>query len=371
MRRICFVPLLFVLSTLVACAAPVYPRYQPIAEDSLGIERLCKSCFGPVPQHGYSDYQIDEHTYLVTYQGFNPAGIGPWRYLSHEEWIEMAHDYVLYRSAELARRKGAKQFVVLHRDDSNQSWRVRQYFRESRRSGPSVMEIIMGFHPGARVLIRLIVDDGGSTLATANQLYEVDALMAKLMKSNAELARRKEVDFFPNDSTPNDHRFIRWRVPVLLDDAGREPPLRVRKSAFLYTEDFPDAHRVFKGAEWRPMPFYELDMAKRRSSLVDTTIIEDAEGVFKVVQWSRLPRSPIDLLTECIKIADREGYPAFKLEGWTTEEYRSGRAWDDWNDWDAWFQTKARLVLQDQHEPNSLDPVFVVNEIRENVMRKK
>lgn len=280
----------------------------------------------------------------------------------------MAHDYVLYRSAELARRKGAKQFVVLYRDDSNQSWRVRQ-FVQSRRSGPGVMEIIMGFHPGARVLVRLIVDDGDSLLATADQLYEADALMAKLMKTNAELARHQGVDFSPDDSTPNDHRFIRWRVPVLLDDAGLEPPLRDRKSSLLDTEDFQDAHRVFRGVEWRPMPFYELDMAKRRSSLVDTKIIEDAQGVFKVVQWSRLPLSPIDLLRQGVKIADREGYPAFKLEDWTTEEYRPGRSWDDWNDWDAWFRAKARMVLQRHIESNSLDPVFVVDEIRNSVIK--
>jgi hypothetical protein len=108
---------------------------------------------------------------------------------------------------------------------------------------------------------------------------------------------------------------------------------------------------------------------KRKNSLLDTEITEDVPGVFGIVQWSRLPLSPIDLLRQGVKLADREGYAVFKLEQWTTEEYRSGRYWGDWNDWSAWFRTKARLVLQHQSEPNSLDPVFVVDEIRENVMR--
>ncbi len=372
MRQICSVLLLFVLPTLGACAAPIYPRYQLVTEDSHGVSSLlCKYCEGTVPQHGYSDYPIDERTYLVTYQGFNPTKAGSWRHLSHEEWIEMAHDYVLYQSAELAKRKGARQFVILHRDDSNQSWRVWIPVRHRYGGYGGLREFIMGFHPGARVLIRLIADDGGSILATADQLYKVDTLMAKLMKSNAELARHQGVDFSPNDSTPNEHRFIRWRVPVLLDDTGLEPSLRNRKSLLLDTEIIEDARGVLKGALWSKMPLFGIALEKRKSYLLETEITADSRGVFEIVQWSRSPRSPIDLLRECMKIADREGYPAFKLEDWTTEEYRPGRSWDDWNDWNAWFRTKARLVLQHQKDADSLDPVFVVDEIRENVMRKR
>ncbi len=333
LRQICFFFLLAILLTVGACAAPVYPRYQPAAEDSLGAARLCKNCFGTVPQHGYSDYQIDERTYIVTYQGFNPAGIGPWRYLPHEEWIAMTHDYVLYRSAELARSKGARQFVILHRDDSNQAWRVWKRYRD-RYGRYDEMELIMGFTPGARVLIRLFADQRASILESDGQVHEVDTLMARLTKSNAELSNQQGVGLSHNYAPANDRRFVRWRVPVLLDDTGLEPSLRNRKS-----------------------------------SLLDTEIIEDTRGVFKVVQWSRSPLSPIDLLRECIRIADQEGYPVYKLEDWTTAEYRPGRSWNDWNDWSAWFRTKARLVLQHQSEPNSLDPVFVVDEIRENVMR--
>lgn len=367
MRNICFGLLLFVLPILGACATPVHPRYQPATEDSIGAARLCKSCLGTVPQEGYSDYQIDARTYLVTYQGFNPAGIGPLRYLSHEEWIEMAHSYVLYRSAELARSKGVKQFVILHRDDSNQSWRVWKSVRDRRHH--SATEIIMGFHPGARVLIRFIDEDNGSIAAAADQLQVVDTLMTKLIKSNAELARHQGVAVSSEDIVPNDHRFIRWRVPVLLDDTGLEPTLRNRKRYLLDAEIIADAPKVFKGVEWNPPTHYQLEVVKRRSPMLDTNIIEDAPGVFKVAQWSRLPLSPIDLLKECIKITDREGYPAFKLEDWITEEYRPGRSWNDWNDWDAWFRVRARLVLLRQSELNSLDPVFVVNEIRNNVMR--
>ncbi len=334
MIRSCLVLVLFVLPTLGACAAPVYPRYQPVAEDSLGAARLCKECFGTVPQHGYSDYQIDERTYLVTYQGFNPAGMGPWRYLSHEEWIEMAHRYVLYRSAELARSKRAKQFVILHRDDSNQAWRVWKTIK--RRGSPysNEIEIIMGFTPGARVLIRLLPNDSPVNLRSDNHVHDVDALIVRLIKSNAELAMQQGVGPSPDEVTANEHRFIRWRLPLLLDDFALEP-----------------------------------SSTKLRRSFPETKITQDAPGVFEVVLWGRSPLSPIDLLKQGVITADREGYGVFKLENWTTEEYRRGRHWNNWNDWSAWFRTKARLVLQHQSEPSSLEPVFVVDEIRENVMR--
>jgi hypothetical protein len=155
------------------------------------------------------------------------------------------------------------------------------------------------------------------------------------MRKNTEIAKQQGVASFPDNTTANEHRFSRWRVPVLLSDSALEPAL-----------------------------------SNRKSSLLDTEITEDAPGVFEVVQWSRLPLSPIDLFRQGVKLADREGYPVFKLENWTTEEYRPGRYWGDWNDWNAWFRTKEKVVLQHQmSEPNGLDPVFVVDEIRENVMR--
>lgn len=329
-----FVLLLFVLPTLGACAAPVYPRYQPVAEDSIGAARLCKNCFGTVPQHGYSDYQIDERTYLVTYQGFNPAGIGPWRYLSHEEWIEMAHDYVLYRSAELARSKGTKQFVILHRDDSNQAWRVwipahDKYGRYVRH-----IETIMGFNPGARVLIRLLSNDGAVNLRSENPVHEVDRFLTALMIGNARLAAQLETTVPQENVRASKNQFVRWRAPVLIEDTA-----------------------------------FERLLTSHQRSLLDDDIAEESHGIFGVVLWSRLPLSPIDLLRQGVKVADREGYAVFKLEQWTTEEYRAGRNWNNWNDSNAWFRTKAKLVLQHQKDTDSLDPVFVVDEIRENVMR--
>lgn len=334
MRRICLVLLVVcVLSMLGACAAPVYPRYQPVAEDSIGAARLCKDCFGTAPRQGYSDYQIDERTYLVTYQGFNPAGTESWRYLSHEEWIEMVHDYVLYRAAELARSKGAKQFVILHRDDSNQAWRVWESSR-NRYGGYRSIEIIKGFTPNARVLIRLLSNDGAVNLRSENHVHEVDRLIAVLMKRNAWLAAQLETAVPQENVLPSKNRFFRWRAAVLIENTALERSLTMRQS-----------------------------------SLLDTDITEVSHGIFRVVLWSRLPLSPYDLFRQCIKIADREGYPVFKLEDWTTEEYRPGRSWNDWNDSKAWFRTKARLVLQRQKDADTLDPDFVVDEIRENVMR--
>jgi hypothetical protein len=333
MRQVCFVLLMCLLPMLSACAAPVYPRYQPVAEDSLGAARLCKNCFGTVPQHGYSDYQIDECTYLVTYQGFNPAGTGSWRYLSHEEWIEMAHDYVLYRAAELARNKGAKQFVILHRDDSNQAWRVWESYRDRYGRYTSV-EVVMGYTPGARVLIRLLPNDGAAYLGSGDHVHEVDSLLAVLMKGNARLAAQLETAAAQENVRASKSRFIRWRAPVLIENTA-----------------------------------LERSLTTRQSSLLDADITEESHGVFGIVLWSRLPLSAIDLLRQGVKTADQEGYEVFKLVNWTTEEYRYGRHWNNWNDRNAWFRTKARLVLQHQREPNSLDPVFAVDEIRNNVMR--
>lgn len=324
MRRFCLLLLVAcVLPTLGACAAPAYPRYQPIAEGSLGA----------APQQGYSDYQIDERTYLVTYQGFNPAGTGSWRYLPHVEWIELAHDYVLYRAAELAKSKGARQFVILQRDDSNQAWRVWESYRDRYGHHRSV-EIIKGYTPGARVLIRLLPNDEEINLRSENHVHEVDRLLEVLIKGNAQLAAQLEPAAPQENVQASKSRFIRWRVPVLIEDTA-----------------------------------LERSLTNRKSSLLDAEITEESHGVFGVVLWSRLPLSPLDLLRQCTKIADREGYQVFKLEDWTTEEYRSGRSWNDWNDKSAWFRTKARLVLQHQKDADSLDPVFAVNEIRKNVVR--
>lgn len=321
MKRLCYVLLICLLPMLGACAVPVYPRYQPIAEER----------FGTLPRQGYSDHQINERTYLVTYQGFNPAGTGSWGYLSHEEWMEMAHDYVLYRAAEIARNKGAKQFVILHRDDSNQSWLVS--ISGSRRH-PSSGQAIRGFMPRAHVLIRLLSDDTAAIFGTEDHVHEVDKLLPELIERNVGLVKQQEPAASHKNVTASKSRFLRWRVPVLLDDSASIPSL-----------------------------------TKLKNSLLETEITEGTQGVFRIVLWSRLPLSAIDLLRQGVKTADQEGYRVFKLVNWTTEEYRYGRHWNNWNDRNAWFRTKARLVLQQQDELNSLEPVFVVDEILKSVTR--
>jgi adenosyl cobinamide kinase/adenosyl cobinamide phosphate guanylyltransferase len=323
MKRLCFVLLMCVLPMLGACAAPVYPRYQPIFEAS----------FGGVPQQGHSHYQIDARTYLVTYQAFNPGGIRSGKYLSNEEWIVMAHDYVLYQAAELARSKGAKQFVILHRDDSNEALRVWASHKRPR-GGYSNSEIVEGFTPVARVLIRMLSNDGEVNLGSENHVHEVDRLLEELIKRNAWLAAQLETLAPQEKIRASKSPFVRWRASVLVGDTDLGQALK-----------------------------------KRRNSLLDTEITDEVPGVFGITLWSRLPLSAIDLLREGVKIAEREGYAAFRLEDWTVGEYRQGTHWNDWINSRTWFRTKARLVLQQQDEPNSLDPVFVVDEIRNNVMR--
>lgn len=322
MRRICFVLLVLTLPTLGACAAPVYPRYEPI----------WGTTFRGLPQQGYSHHQIDARTYLVTYQTFNAGGISSGRYLSNEEWIVMAHDYVLYRAAELARSKGVKHFVILHREDSNQAFR--EWVSSKSKYGYSNSEIVRGSTPIARVLIRLLPNDEEINSSSENHVEAVDRLLEVLTERNAWLAAQLRTGAPQEKVRASKSPFVRWRAPVLRGDS--------------------DLGRALK---------------TRRSSLLDTEITEEVPGVFGITLWSRLPLPAIDLFRKCIKIADQEGYAAFRLEEWTVGEYRPGTIWNDWIDSTAWFRTKARVVLQHQKDANSLDPVFVVDEIRTNVMK--
>jgi hypothetical protein len=245
----------------------------------------------------------------------------------------MAHDYVLYRAAELARSKGTKRIVILHRDDSNQASRV-WVSSKRRKYGYSNSEIVRGFTPVARVLIRLLPNDEEINSSSGNHVEEVDRLLEVLIERNAWLAAQLKTVASQEEVRASKSPFVRWRAPVLLGDS--------------------DLGRALK---------------TRRNSLLDTEITEDVPGVFGIALWSRLPLPAIDLFRECIKIADREGYAAFRLEEWTVGEYRQGTTWNDWSDSTVWLGTKARLVLQQQDEPNSLKPVFVVDEIRKSITR--
>jgi hypothetical protein len=78
---------------------------------------------------------------------------------------------------------------------------------------------------------------------------------------------------------------------------------------------------------------------------------------------------PVALLRDCVLLADEMGFEVFKLKGWTVEEHRdTGSSRYQWR---VWFRTTAEVVLQHEKGPDSLEPVFVVDEIRSNVMDYK
>jgi len=74
--------------------------------------------------------------------------------------------------------------------------------------------------------------------------------------------------------------------------------------------------------------------------------------------------APLRFLHECVQLADQQGYEVFKLVNWTVEEHRTKKIGGRLH---IWFRTKAIVVLQHQNELGSLDPVFVVDEIRKQV----
>lgn len=50
------------------------------------------------------------------------------------------------------------------------------------------------------------------------------------------------------------------------------------------------------------------------------------------------------------------------MKNWTVEEHGNINKYGK-----AWFLTKATIILQHQKEPASLDAVFVVDELRQNI----
>lgn len=287
---------------LAACAHPVHPRYQPISEYSI---------WRP-PVQGYGSLQINKNTYLVEYlnyyiyQNFDSS--------ADEKWLKGAQEYVLYRAGELAKSKGAHSFVVLHKDDWNMVW-----YKYRRPIGPRFM-------PGAMVLMRILDKNSSSIPRDGDQVFEVDKLLDSLAKQNIGLAEHQGTPS-PHEGTVkiSDNRVIRWRSSVITSDS----------MSVLGLEESPK-----------------------------TEITKTSSGVFDIAMSGLHMVTPVDLLLECVKLADREGYEAFKLEDWAEEEHRDmGMTLRG-----VWFRTKAHVVLQ-HHQKNyeSLEPVFVVEEIRSNI----
>lgn len=318
MRRICLLPLLFLLPTLGACSS--YPRYQPIST--------------PNSSQGYQDSQIDGTTYFiayVNYYSFSPkhgSGNEPF----DNKWLQGAHEYVLYRAAELAQSKGAQYFAVLHRDD----WNLTRVGRGYKGTNHTYWE------PGAGLIIRLLSNYPSSMHPNNNRVYEVGLLLESLTERNSGLAEYQKKTVHDESLRTAGNGFTRWRSSVNGYDSVPVPGTR---------------QTTLIGQEYIKF--------KPGSAIIPQIPF----GQFELAMWDDKLISPLQLLSECVKLADQRKYEVFKLTNWTVDEYRNDDTHYRDGGWKVLFRTKATIVLQHQNEPDSLDPVFVVDAIRANVER--
>lgn len=311
-----FFLVIFILPALGGCYFPGHPRYQPFALKNIW----------SFPLQGYKDIQIDDRTYLVLYDGYYSHSL-KYGFLQStdifdEKWLAGAQAYALYRAGELAQSKGAKYFVVLHKDDWNLIGVTRSKY------GP-----LPDISPGAGLMIRILSDYPSSMQLNNDRLYEVDKLLQSVTeKSNGP------VEYQENDS-PTENGFHRWRSSVSGYNSVPVP-----------------GH--WENLLWGPSYF------KFESG---TDMVKGPTGKFLVAIWDDRYRStfPIQLLQQCLTVAEHEGFEFFKLENWTVEEHRADPTQVRLGH--VWFRTAAHVVLQHQKEPDSLEPVFAVNEIRANI----
>ena len=308
--------LLWIPFVLDACTHAVQPRYQPISESSI---------WRP-PFQGYASHQIDERTFLIVYQNYFSSipTEGRWTDPFDEKWLKGAQEYVLYRAGEWAKSKGAHSFVALHKDD----W-IQISNSSGRHVGP-------WFMPSAMVLMRILDKNSSSSPGNEDRIFEVDKLLDSLAKQNIGLGEHRGMSSPLEGAVKRtDNRIIRWRSSVITSDSVPTPSLG--QGGWIF------------GLWYSPK----------------TEITKMSSGAFDIAMSGPYMVSPLELLSECIKLADREGYGVFKLENWTVEEHRAG---GDHGDWRIWFRNKAHVVLQ-QHQKKSedLESVFVVEEIRSNV----
>lgn len=323
--------LVTLLVTLSACSFPVQPRYQPLSANSiLSLSR-----------QGYEEFQIDHSTYFITYDNYGQNYLGIYR--THEllkaqlddKWLQGAQEYVLYRAGELAKSKGVKHFAILHKDD----WNLIDISSSSKYGRDTIVR------PGAGLMIKILHDYPPSIPPNDDRIYEVETLLQSLTEKNAVLAAYQNKTP-PNESLESSRKKLsRWRTAVSDYDSVPVPGQWV-KSFFGDRFEFQPGHSITK----------------------------EATGRYHVAVWSNPtnqygPLLQVRLLQECAQFAEQVGFEVFKLENWIVEEHRDTTAQGDIQK--VWFRTTATVTLQHRKEPGSLDPVFVVDEIRANVMNNK
>lgn len=319
-----FVLLLLILLMLGGCYFPGHPRYQPSSLKSIL----------STPFQGYKDIPIDERTYLVYYDGyysyFANSGLFQWRVVLSEKWLQGAQEYALYRAAELAKSKGAKYFLILHKDD----WNLKSIF-SGGKYGPTA-----DITPGASLIIRVLSDYPSSIQSNDDRVYEVDKLLQDLAGKNSGLAEYHSKTPSNQSMKNTEHKFRRWRASVSAYDSVPVPG---------------QWKKTLLGAA-----YFQFE------SGISTT--RGPADNLQVAGWgeSFRPTIPIALLRDCVLLAEGMGFEVFRLKNWTVEEHHD--TGPNGNPWRVWFRTTAEVILQHHKESDSLDPVFVIEEIRSNVM---
>lgn len=122
---------------------------------------------------------------------------------------------------------------------------------------------------------------------------------------------------------------------------------------------------AIKQASWFPV-FQAYDRLQPGSQ-----VTKSAADRFEIAIWDEVQVSPLQILSHCVELADREGYKVFKLANWTVEEYTDvysnsldhiyRKGW-------IWFRSTVDVVLRQHKDPNSLEPVFDVDELRSRLI---
>jgi hypothetical protein len=310
--------LLYILLTLDACGASFRPLY-----------------FQGPEGYGLQHIQLDEDTYFIAYMDYSRNIGGAYG----QKLLQLAQEYVLYRAGEVAKSRGAKYFVVLHKDD----WNFMSELKVRKSIGNGYRRFNMSYDdydPGAGVVMRLVHDSPSSTKPNDDRFYEVDMLLQQLPKQNRALADYVK-KFHDESLIQSGSGFHRWRSSIHEYDSV---DAFERKYKSLYGRAPHDAER---------------------NSAIETKVVPQATSdQFELSISDMRLIAPLRLLVECVKLADQNGYEAFKVVDWTVEEHfvmrPKGRRY-------MWFRTTATIILQHQTNLESLEPVFSADKIRKNI----
>lgn len=314
--------LLFILFMLGACSTPIPPRYQPFLKDSSSAQSA----------QGYQDIQLDERTYFVRYENY-------YVFVDRcdQRLLKGAQEYALYRAGELAKSKGAKYFVVLHKDD----WNLASALRATKptfgqKYGSAGAEAVLNEgSPGAGLIIRLLSEYPPSARPGDNSIYDVDELLQNLPAMNVGLAKYLNRPSQGVSMSQSENSFSRWRSSVTKCGSL---PVQDRQDNRSVPQQYEPGHTITKGPD----------------------------GNFQIAIWSHQfwPTTTVmRFLWLCVWLADQRGFEIFKLQDWRVEEHLSREI----KTWGAWFVMKATVIPQHKLDLASPEPVFHADAIRSQV----